>query len=49
MESLYEQAKEQANKMIYSRQRLSNDIQALNYKISLLDKTAFTCEQKITS
>jgi len=45
MESLYEQVKEQVEKMQRRRQGLVNDIQALKYKISLLDKIAFSCEQ----
>lgn len=45
MESLYEQAKDEVNKMQRTRQGLSNDIDALKYKISILDKTAFSIEQ----
>jgi septal ring factor EnvC (AmiA/AmiB activator) len=45
MESLYEQAKDKVNKMQRTRQGLSNDIDALKYKISILDKTAFSIEQ----
>jgi hemerythrin superfamily protein len=45
MESLYGQAKDQAEKMQCTRQYLSNDIQALENKISILDATAFSCEQ----
>ena len=44
MESLYEQVKEQVDKMQRIRQRLVNDIMALEYKISILDATAFSCE-----
>jgi DNA repair exonuclease SbcCD ATPase subunit len=46
MESLYEQVKEQVDKLQYTIQRLSNDIEALKYKISILDKTAFSIEQE---
>ena len=46
MESLYGQIKEQVDKMQYTRQCLSNDIDTLNYKISILDKTAFSSEQE---
>ncbi|MDQ3868568.1 MAG: hypothetical protein M3250_03310 [Thermoproteota archaeon] len=45
MEGLYEQVKEQVERMQRTVQRLANDIEALKYKISILDKTAFTCEQ----
>jgi hypothetical protein len=45
MESLYEQVKDQVDKMQRTRQGLVNEIQALKYKISLLDMTAFSCEQ----
>jgi hypothetical protein len=45
MESLYKQAKEEAEKMQRTRQRLVNDIRALERKISILDKTAFYIEQ----
>jgi hypothetical protein len=45
MESLYGQVKEQVDNMQRTRQRLVNDIHALEYKISILDKTAFACEQ----
>jgi hypothetical protein len=44
MENLYRQAKDQAEKMQRTVQRLANDIEALKYKISVLDKTAFSCE-----
>ena len=44
MESLYQQAKDQAEKMQRTVQRLANDIRALEHKISLLDKIAFSCE-----
>ena len=45
MESFYEQVKDQAEKMQHIRQGLLNDIAALRYKISILDKTAFSIEQ----
>ena len=45
METLYRQVKDQAEKMQHTIQRLSNDIAAKEYKISLLDKIAFTSEQ----
>ena len=40
MENLYRQAKDQAEKMQHTIQRLANDVRALEYKISILDKTA---------
>ena len=46
MESLFIQAKDQAEKMQRTVQRLANDIRALEYKISLLDKIAFSSEQE---
>ena len=46
MESLYEQAKDEVNKMQQTRQGLSNDIDALEHKISILDKIAFSSEQE---
>ena len=46
IENLYGQAKDQAEKMQRTIQRLSNDIEARKYKISALDKTAFSCEQE---
>jgi hypothetical protein len=46
MESLYGQAKDQAEKKQRTRQGLANDIAGLERKISLLDKTAFSCEQE---
>jgi hypothetical protein len=46
IESLYEQVKDQIDKMQHTRQRLVNDIRALERKISILDKTAFSCEQE---
>jgi uncharacterized lipoprotein YehR (DUF1307 family) len=46
MESLYKQAKDEAEKMQRTIQRLVNDIEALKYKILILDKTAFYIEQE---
>jgi hypothetical protein len=45
MESLYEQVKDQVDKMQRTRQGLVNDIEARKHKISLLDTTAFSIEQ----
>ena len=45
MENLYRQAKDQADKMQHTIQRLANDTAALERKISLLDKIAFSYEQ----
>jgi predicted DNA-binding protein YlxM (UPF0122 family) len=45
MESLYIQAKDQAEKMQRTIQQLANYIGALEYKISILDKIAFASEQ----
>jgi hypothetical protein len=45
METLYVQAKDQAEKMQHTVQRLANDIDARKHKISALDKTAFSLEQ----
>ena len=45
MENLYGQAKDQVEKMQCTLQRLANNIMALEYKISILDKNAFSCEQ----
>ena len=45
MESLYRQIKDEVDKLQYIRQGLLNDIAALRYKISILDKTAFSIEQ----
>jgi septal ring factor EnvC (AmiA/AmiB activator) len=45
MENLYRQAKDQAEKMQHTIQRLANDIRALEHKISILDKIAFSSEQ----
>jgi len=46
MESLYKQLKDEVDKLQYIRQGLLNDIAALKYKISILDKTGFSCEQE---
>jgi hypothetical protein len=46
MESLYEQVKDQVDKMQRTRQGLENDIEDRKNKISLLDKIAFSCEQE---
>src|SRR5215212_4034065 len=46
MESLYRQAKDEAEKMQRTIQRLANDIAAKEYKISLLDKIIFSSEQE---
>src|SRR5215208_1263810 len=46
MESLYEQVKEQVERMQYTRQGLVNDIEARKHKISILDATAFSSEQE---
>ena|SRR5215211_3320474 len=45
-ESLYGQAKDQAEKMQRTIQRLANEIRASELKISVLDKTAFSSEQE---
>src|SRR5918994_1306813 len=45
MESLYKQLKDEVDRLQYIRQGLLNDIAALKYKISILDKTAFSIEQ----
>jgi hypothetical protein len=45
MENLYRQAKDQAEKMQRTIQRLANDIAAKEYKISILDRIAFSSEQ----
>jgi hypothetical protein len=45
MENLYQQAKDQAENMQRTVQRLANDIVGLERKISLLDQTAFSIEQ----
>jgi hypothetical protein len=46
MESLYGQAKDQAEKMQHTIQRLANDIEARKNKILFLDKTAFSSDQE---
>ncbi len=45
METLYKQVEDEVNKLQYARQSIVNDIRALEYKISILDKTAFSIEQ----
>jgi hypothetical protein len=45
-ESLYKQLKDEVDKLQYIRQDLLNDTAALKYKISILDKTGFSCEQE---
>jgi hypothetical protein len=45
MESLYKQVKDEAEKMQRTIQRLENDIEARENKISILDKIAFSIEQ----
>ena len=44
MEELYGQVKNEVDNMQHTRQYLSNDIQAMKNKISILDATAFSCE-----
>jgi transposase/DNA-binding protein YbaB len=46
MENLYQQSKDQAEKMQRTIQRLANDIAAKEYKISILDKIAISSEQE---
>jgi hypothetical protein len=46
METLYEQVKDQVDKMQRTIQRLENDIEARKNKISILDKIAFSSEQE---
>ena len=46
MEGLHEQVKDEVEKLQHTRQRLINDIEALKYKLSVLDKTAFSIEQE---
>jgi chromosome segregation ATPase len=46
METLYIQAKDQAEKMQRTIERLANDIKALEHKISILDKIALSSEQE---
>ena len=45
MESLYRQIKDKAEKIQRTIPRLENDIENRKNKISILDKTAFSCEQ----
>jgi hypothetical protein len=45
LETLYIQAKDQTEKMQRTIQRLENDVEARKYKISILDKIAFSSEQ----
>jgi septal ring factor EnvC (AmiA/AmiB activator) len=44
MENLYRQAKDQAEKMQRTVQRLANNMRALEHKISILDNTVFSIE-----
>jgi len=44
MEALYGQVKDVVDNMQHTRQYLSNDIQTMKNKISILDATAFSCE-----
>jgi hypothetical protein len=46
MESLYEQAKDQTEKMQRTVQRLANDMHALERRISLLDQAALSSVQE---
>jgi septal ring factor EnvC (AmiA/AmiB activator) len=46
MESLYKQLKDEVDKMQRTIQRLTNDVAALERKISLLDKIAFSSDQE---
>jgi chromosome segregation ATPase len=46
MESLYKQAKDQAEKMQPTIELLVNDIRALEHKISMLDALALSSEQE---
>jgi hypothetical protein len=46
MESLYKQARDETQNMQHTRHHLLNYMKALDYKISILDKTAFSCEQE---
>src|SRR5919206_3822417 len=46
MERLYIQARDETQNMQLIRQHSLNYMKALEYKISLLDKTAFSCEQE---
>jgi hypothetical protein len=44
MENLYRQAKDQAEKIQRTVQRLANNMRALEHKISILDNTVFSIE-----
>jgi hypothetical protein len=46
MEGLYKQVKHEVEKLQHIRQLLVNDIEELKYKLSILDKTAFSSEQE---
>jgi hypothetical protein len=46
MENLYQQAKDEAEKMQRTIQRLANEIEARKHKISVLDNIAFSSEQE---
>ena len=46
MEGLYKQVKDEVEKLQHIRQLLVNDIEELKYKLSILDKTAFSSEQE---
>ena len=46
METLYRQARDEMEKMQRTLQRLVNDIRALEHKISILDKIAFSSEHE---
>jgi vacuolar-type H+-ATPase subunit E/Vma4 len=46
MENLYQQAKDEAEKMQRTIQRLANDIEVRKHKISILDNIAFSSEQE---
>jgi predicted HTH domain antitoxin len=45
MENLYKQVKDEVEKLQHTRQRLVSDIEDLKYKLSILDKNTFSCEQ----
>ena len=46
MDGLYKQVKDEVEKLQHIRQLLVNDIEELKYKLSILDKTAFSSEQE---
>jgi septal ring factor EnvC (AmiA/AmiB activator) len=46
LEALYGQVKDLVDNIQHTRQYLSNDIQAMRNKISILDATAFSSEQE---